>query len=65
MTKQEPDPRGRLDVLASKMIERLAEKNPVAKVMHEAYGDEINGLLEHYLAPRDRRGRIKRVRKAG
>lgn len=60
-----PDVRGRLDVLAIGMVERIVEKsnNPVLQEMHRAYGDEVNGLLERFLAPRDARGRIKRVKR--
>jgi hypothetical protein len=31
--------------------------------MHRAYGDEVHGLIEKHLAPRDARGRIKRIKR--
>lgn len=63
--KQPPDIRGRLDVLAIGLIGRIVEKsgNPVIQEMHRAYGEEVNGLVEKYLAPRDSRGRIKRIKR--
>lgn len=59
---QQPDPRGRLDVLAQGLLKRVVEQsnNPVATAMYEQYGEEVNAQIEKLLAPRDRRGRIKR-----
>lgn len=63
MKQQPQDTRGRLDVLATSILGRIVEKsgNPVVQEMYRAYGDEVNGLIEKHLAPRDARGRIKRI----
>lgn len=63
--KQATDTRGRLDVLAIGIIDRAVwnSGNPVVQEIHRAYGDEVKGLIEKYLAPRDSRGRIKRIKR--
>lgn len=61
--QQPPDPRGRLDVLAIKMLERTVEQssNPVVKTLFDTYRQDAERLAEHFLAPRYKNGRIKRT----
>lgn len=58
-----PDTRGRLDVLAKGVISRVVEKsgNPVAQEMLRTYSADVENVIEHFFAPRDKRGRIKPV----
>lgn len=55
---------GRLDVLVQGLVERLVTSsgNPVAQAMYPAYKEGIDGLIEEYLAPRTKTGRIIRVK---
>lgn len=59
---QPPNPAGRLDILFKGLVKRVVEMsgNPVAKEMYGQYGQEVDGLIEKHLAPRDKRGRIIR-----
>lgn len=54
---------GRLDVLVKGLVEKLVttSNNPVAQAMYPAYKEGIDGLIEEYLAPRTRTGRIIRA----
>lgn len=55
---------GRLDVLVKGLVEKpiTTSNNPVAQAMYPAYKEGIDGLIEEYLAPRTRTGRIIRVK---
>lgn len=56
----QPPAQGRLDVLAIRVIERAFSMwgNPVATALYQEYRQELDGVIEKQLAPRDSRGRI-------
>jgi hypothetical protein len=51
------NPQGRLDVLASQLLERIAQKHPIARAVHEELQPEIEALLAAHLGPRNPRSR--------
>ena len=58
-----PDPRGRIDVLASRTVDELMKTaNPIAQAVHRQLKPDLDEVLKAYLGPRNPKAR--RIREA-